>query len=122
MTTRPGLPLLLGALVVTAAIAPGAIAGSEAVGGSCTDAVVLERHYGTAQQRPDGLVVKEIYLTLSNGQRIDGPAMLGTSGFFWDYTPGHKVGLCVEARQPQRLQVTDRVTGASFLSHPTRSL
>ncbi|MEY3749974.1 MAG: hypothetical protein RLZZ11_175 [Cyanobacteriota bacterium] len=122
MATRRCLPLALGALVAAVATAPAVVAGAEAVGGSCTEAVVVERHYGAAQQRSDGIAVKEIYLTLSNGQRIDGPAMLGTSGFFWDYTPGHKVGLCVEAHQPQRLQVTDRVTGASFLSHPTRSL
>ena len=44
---------------------------------------------------------------------------LGTTGFFWDYTPGNKVGVCVEAVHPLRLRVDDRITGASFVVHPT---
>jgi hypothetical protein len=43
-----------------------------------------------------------------------GAAQSCSQGFFWDYTPGHKVGVCVEAKQP--------LTGASFLSHPSRPL
>jgi hypothetical protein len=63
--------------------------------------------------------VDEVYLSLSNGQHLDGPADLGTTGFFWDYTPGHKVGICVEALHPSRLRVEDRMTGSSFLAHPS---
>jgi hypothetical protein len=50
---------------------------------------------------------------------LDGPAELGTTGFFWDYTPGNKVGVCVEALHPSRLRVEDHITGASFVVHPS---
>jgi hypothetical protein len=45
---------------------------------------------------------------------------LGTTGFFWDYTPGNKVGVCVEAVHPLRLRVDDRITGAVLWFTPRR--
>jgi hypothetical protein len=87
--------------------------------GSCTNAVVVERHYGQPQWSSSGRQVEEVYLALSDGQHLDGPAEMGTTGFFWDYTPGNKVGVCVEAIHPLRLRVNDRITGASFVVHPT---
>lgn len=95
------------------------LAAPKPTAGSCSDAVVVERHYGQPQATPSGSRVEEVYLTLSDGQRLDGPAQLGTTGFFWDYTPGNKVGVCVEAVHPLRLRVDDRITGASFVVHPT---
>ncbi len=80
---------------------------------------MVERHYGPAQASASGLAVKEVYLSLSDGEHLDGPAELGTTGFFWDYTPGNKVGVCVEALHPSRLRVNDRITGASFVAHPS---
>lgn len=87
--------------------------------GSCSEAVVVERHYGQPHASPSGHGVDEIYLSLSDGQRLDGQADLGTTGFFWDYTPGHKVGVCVESLHPSRVRVEDRVTGSSFIAHPS---
>ena len=87
--------------------------------GSCTEATVLERHYGPSQISASGSAVKEVYLSLSDGEHLDGPAELSTTGFFWDYTPGNKVGICVEALHPSRLRVNDRMTGASFVVHPS---
>ncbi len=63
--------------------------------------------------------MKEVDLSLSDGEHLDGPAELGTTAFFWDYTPGNKVGVCVEALHPSRLRVNDRITGASFVAHPS---
>ena len=87
--------------------------------GSCSEATVVERHYGPTQTSTSGAAVKEVYLSLSDGKHLDGPAELGTTGFFWDYTPGNKVGVCVEALHPSRLRVDDRMTGASFVAHPS---
>ena len=89
--------------------------------GSCTNAVVVERHYGQPQWLSSGRQVEEVYLALNDGQHLDGPAEMGTTGFFWDYTPGSKVGVCVEAIHPLRLRVNDRITGASFVVHPTQN-
>ena len=89
--------------------------------GSCSEATVVERHYGPTQTSASGAAVKEVYLSLSDGEHLDGPAELGTTGFFWDYTPGNKVGICVEALHPSRLRVNDRITGASFVVHPSAS-
>ena len=87
--------------------------------GSCSEATVLERHYGPTQTSSSGAAVKEVYLSLSDGEQLDGPADVSSTGFFWDYTPGNKVGICVEALHPSRLRVNDRITGASFVVHPT---
>jgi len=87
--------------------------------GSCSEATVVERHYGPTQTSASGTAVKEVYLSLSDGEHLDGPAELGTTGFFWDYTPGNKVGVCVEALHPSRLRVDDSMTGASFVAHPS---
>ena len=87
--------------------------------GACSEATVVERHYGPTQTSASGTAVKEVYLSLSDGEHLDGPAELGTTGFFWDYTPGNKVGVCVEALHPSRLRVDDRMTGASFVAHPS---
>ena len=87
--------------------------------GSCSEATVVERHYGPTQTAASGAAVKEVYLSLSDGEHLDGPAEMGTTGFFWDYTPGNKVGICVEALHPSRLRVNDRITGASFVVHPS---
>jgi hypothetical protein len=87
--------------------------------GSCSEATVVERHYGPTQRSASGSAVKEVYLSLSDGEHLDGPAQIGTTGFFWDYTPGNKVGICVEALHPSRLRVNDRITGASFEVHPS---
>jgi hypothetical protein len=87
--------------------------------GSCSEATVVERHYGPTQTSASGTAVKEVYLSLSDGEHLDGPAELGTTGFFWDYTPGNKVGVCVEALHPSRLRVDDHITGASFVVHPS---
>lgn len=62
------------------------LAAPKPTAGSCSDAVVVERHYGQPHATPSGSRVEEVYLTLSDGQRLDGPAQLGTTGFFWDYT------------------------------------
>jgi hypothetical protein len=105
--------LIAAAAPVVAHAAPGRTAGS------CSEAVVVERHYGQPHASASGRGVDEVYLSLSNGQHLDGPADLGTTGFFWDYTPGHKVGICVEALHPSRLRVEDRMTGSSFLAHPS---
>lgn len=48
---------------------------------------MVERHYGPTQTSASGAAVKEVYLSLSDGEHLDGPAELGTTGFFWDYTP-----------------------------------
>jgi hypothetical protein len=87
--------------------------------GSCSEATVIERHYGLTQTSASGSAVQEVYLSLSDGEHLDGPAELGATGFFWDYTPGNKVGICVEALHPSRLRVNDRMTGASFVVHPS---
>ncbi len=110
--------LLVLAAALAPVFAPAVRAGGLDAVGSCSEAVVAERHYGSPQRRSDGIAVEEVYLTLDNGQHLDGPAMLGTSGFFWDYTPGHRVAVCVQARKPLQLLVTDRETGASFRAHP----
>ena len=89
--------------------------------GSCSEATVVGRHYGPTQTSASGAAVKEVYLSLSDGEHLDGPAEMGTTGFFWDYTPGNKVGICVEALHPSRLRVNDRITGASFVVHPSAS-
>ena len=109
---------LTAAVLIAAAPLQGQ-AAPKPTAGSCSDAVVVERHYGQPHATPSGARVEEVYLTLSDGQRLDGPAQLGTTGFFWDYTPGNKVGVCVEAVHPLRLRVDDRITGASFVVHPT---
>jgi len=96
------------------------LAAPKPTAGSCSDAVVVERHYGQPHATPSGSRVEEVYLTLSDGQRLDGPAQLGTTGFFWDYTPGNKVGVCVEAVHPLRLRVDDRITGAVLWFTPRR--
>ena len=87
--------------------------------GSCSEATVVERHYGPTQTSASGAAVREVYLSLSDGEHLDGPAELSNTGFFWDYTPGNKVGVCVEALHPSRLRVNDRMTGASFVVHPS---
>ena len=113
--------LVLGLSAVLSAAATPLIA-SAAPGnrvGSCLEATVVERHYGPTQTSASGTAVKEVYLSLSDGEQLDGPAELVSTGFFWDYTPGNKVGVCVEAVHPLRLRVDDRITGASFVVHPS---
>ena len=105
--------LLAAAPLLVANAAPGKSVGS------CSEATVVERHYGPTKASSFGAAVKEVYLSLSDGEQLDGPAELGTTGFFWDYTPGNKVGICVEALHPSRLRVSDRSTGASFVVHPS---
>jgi hypothetical protein len=87
--------------------------------GSCSEATLVGRHYGPTQTSSSGAAVKELYLSLSDGEHLDGPAELGTTSFFWGYTPGNKVGICVEALHPSRLRVSDLSTGASFVVHPS---
>ena len=120
MTSKQTWWLLGLSAVLSAAAVP--LVASAAPGnrvGSCSEAMVVERHYGPTQPSGSGNAVKEVYLSLSDGEHLDGPAELGTTGFFWDYTPGNKVGVCVEALHPSRLRVDDRMTGASFVAHPS---
>jgi hypothetical protein len=120
MRKRPSLVrLALATALIGIAAAPAVQANPRAGVGSCSEAVVTERHYGQPQAGNPGPAVEEVYLSLNDGRHLDGPAELGTTGFFWDYTPGHRVGVCVEATKPSRLRVTDRETGASFLTHPS---
>lgn len=109
---------LVAALTAASASAVAHAAPGKTVG-SCSEAVVVERHYGQPHASASGRGEGEIYLSLSDGQHLEGPADLGTTGFFWDYTPGHKVGICVEALHPSRLRVEDHITGSSFMAHPS---
>ncbi len=116
---QPCAALGLSAVLLAAATPLMAQASPDKSVGSCSEATVVERHYGPTQTSASGAAVKEVYLSLSDGEHLDGPAEMGTTGFFWDYTPGNKVGICVEAVHPSRLRVNDRVTGASFVVHPS---
>jgi len=116
---QPCAALGLSAVLLAAATPLMAQASPGKSVGSCSEATVVERHYGPTQASASGAAVKEVYLSLSDGEHLDGPAEMGTTGFFWDYTPGNKVGICVEAVHPSRLRVNDRVTGASFVVHPS---
>ena len=77
---------LVAALTAASASAVAHAAPGKTVG-SCSEAVVVERHYGEPHASASGRGEGEIYLSLSDGQHLEGPADLGTTGFFWDYTP-----------------------------------
>ncbi|NDG75798.1 MAG: hypothetical protein EBX49_10835 [Synechococcaceae bacterium WB8_1B_136] len=118
---------LAGLVALLALAGPGTARAGQPLtrAGSCADSVVQSRLFTPAAAAPGAKAVEEVVLTLANGMRLEGPELQADTTFFWNFTPGHKVQVCLDAQQPQRqrqLRVTDLVTGASLTTRESKSL